>query len=62
VALDERFCTLEDADVHDLRDSSTTRDVYTHETRRYGIRANRRRVLIPRSEVVALSLLADVLE
>ncbi len=59
---DHRYLFLADADVHDLRDSKTNRDEYVVALRRLGIRANRRRVLVSRDQVVSLSLLSDVEE
>jgi hypothetical protein len=59
---DHRYLIVDEADVHDLRDSNTTRELYVLDTKRHGIRANRRRVLVNRSDVVSLSALADVIE
>jgi len=58
--MDARYLVLEQADVHDLRDTNTNREVYVLDSRRYGVRANRARVLVRREEVVSLSLLEDV--
>lgn len=58
---DHRYLILKDADVHDLRDSTTTRDAYVLEARRHGVQPNRRRVLIRHEEIVSLSALDDVL-
>ena len=60
VAEDDRYLVLEDADMHDLRDSSTTRELYVLDTRRHGIGSNRRRVLVSRADVIGASLLEDV--
>jgi len=49
-----------DADLHDLGEGSSTRDVYALETQKLGVRVNRRRVSVPLSRVVALSRLDDV--
>ncbi|MBL8850338.1 MAG: hypothetical protein JNG89_11725 [Planctomycetaceae bacterium] len=57
---DHRYLVLDDADMHDLRDSSTTRELYVLDTRRHGVGANRRRVLVNRSDIVGVSLLDDV--
>ncbi len=59
---DDRYLVLNDADIHDLRDTATTRELYVIETRRFGVRITRERVLVKLSEVVAISSLADVLE
>lgn len=59
---DDRYLVLKDADVHDLRDTTTTRELYVIETRRFGVRIARERVLVKLTEVVAISALADVLD
>lgn len=61
VEFNERDLVLEKADVHDLSDSSTTRERYVIETRQHGIRANRQRVIVRREVVVSLSALEDVI-
>ncbi len=60
-AWDHRYLMLVEADVHDLRDTKTTRERYVCDARRHGITANRARVYIRESEVVAVARLADVL-
>lgn len=62
VGEDSQYFILEDADVHDLRDTSTTRDLYVLDCRRHGVGANRRRVFVQKNQVVSLSKLEDVLE
>ncbi|MBI1347875.1 hypothetical protein GC163_16490 [bacterium] len=59
---DTLFVTLLDADVHDLRDSKTTRELYVLEARRHGIRCNRHRVSVRLDDIVSLSRLSDVVE
>ncbi len=49
-----------DADLHDHAEANSTKEVYTLETRKIGIRANRQRVAVPRHRLVALSRLDDV--
>ena len=58
----EHYFELADADVHDLRDTNTTRDLYVLDAKRHGVNPNRARVLVRRGEVVSLSALDDVLE
>ena len=53
---------LTDADAHDLRDTSTTREMYVLEAARHGVAANRKRVLVRRDDVVGISRLGDVLK
>lgn len=54
--------TLEMADVHDLRDSNTTRERYLLDTRLHGVRANRKKVHVSQNQVISVSLLEDILE
>lgn len=60
VGEDARYLILMDADVHDLRDTKTTRELYIVDSRRHGIRTNRKRVLVRKDEIVALSAMEDV--
>jgi small nuclear ribonucleoprotein (snRNP)-like protein len=62
VSYDEHFLDIRNADLHDLRDTETTRELYVAESVATGIKRNRRRVLIRRSEVVAVSRLEDVVD
>ena len=60
--VDPLFFEVIDADLHDFRDSTATRDVYVYDSARLGIRRNRARVLVRRDEVVALALFDDIAE
>lgn len=62
IGMDHRYLVLENADIHDLRETTTTRERYVLDSRLHGIRANRARVLINRAEVVSISLIEDVIE
>ena len=62
VGLDDSFLELRDADLHDFRDSTATREVYVYDSVRLGIRRNRARVLVRRDEVVAVTRFDDVAE
>lgn len=59
---DEHFLELKNADFHDLRDTETTRENYVAESVATGIKRNRKRVLIRRDEVVAISKFEDVVD
>jgi small nuclear ribonucleoprotein (snRNP)-like protein len=59
---DETFLELRNADLHDLRDTDTTRENYVAASRATGIKRNRKRVLLVRAEVVAVSRLEDVVD
>ena len=58
---DEKFLSLEEADVHDLRDTATTREEYVIAARRHGLAPNRARVYVRTVEVVSISALEDVI-
>ncbi|HVX83316.1 MAG TPA: hypothetical protein VH253_00725 [Phycisphaerae bacterium] len=51
---------LAHADVHDVNDSRASKDLYLVETRDLGVRVNRAAVIVMRSQVASVSLLADV--
>ena len=56
------IAVLEDADVHDLRDSKTTRELYVLDTRLHGVHSNRKRVFVDREQITSISALDDVME
>jgi small nuclear ribonucleoprotein (snRNP)-like protein len=57
---DQHFIELLDADLHDFRDSTATREIYVYDSVRFGIRRNRARVLIRQDDVVAITRFADI--
>jgi len=59
---DEHFLELRNADLHDLRDTDTTREIYVAESKATGIKRNRRRVLLVRSEIIAVARLDDIVD
>jgi hypothetical protein len=58
--VDECFLELKNADLHDLRDTETTRENYVVESVMTGIKRNRKRMLLARAEMAAIAALADV--
>jgi hypothetical protein len=58
----EHFVILRDADVHDCRQSPSMNERYIMETKKFGVRSNRKRIHIRIEEVVSVSLLDDVIE
>jgi small nuclear ribonucleoprotein (snRNP)-like protein len=60
--VDEHFLELRNADLHDLRDTDTTRENYVAASRATGIKRNRKRVLVCRAEMIAVARLDDVVE
>ena len=61
-AIHEKTLVLQSADVHDLRDSTTTREVYVRQSRVHGIQPNRKSVHIRLDKVVSISPIDDVIE
>jgi small nuclear ribonucleoprotein (snRNP)-like protein len=59
---DNQFLDVRNADLHDLRDTDTTRENYVADSKATGIKRNRKRVLLIRTEVVAVSRLDDVVD
>ena len=62
VRVDEHFVEVKNADLHDLRDTDTTRENYTASSRDTGIKRNRRRLILLRSEIIAVARLDDVVD
>ena len=60
VRFDDGFMELKNADLHDLRDTDSTRENYVAASCTTGIKRNRKHVLVARREVVAVGRLADV--
>jgi small nuclear ribonucleoprotein (snRNP)-like protein len=60
VGCDALYLELRDADLHDFRDSSASREVYVHDSVRLGIRRNRAKVLIRRDQIVAITRFDDI--
>ena len=58
----DHFLEMRDVDLHDLRDTETTRENYIVAAVFTGIQRNRRRILLNRSEVVAIALMTDVVD
>jgi hypothetical protein len=53
---------LKNADLHDLRDSETTRENYIAASVATGVKRNRKKLWLMRSDMVAIARLADVVE
>lgn len=62
VACDGQYLDMRDADLHDFRDSTATREIYTYDSVRLGIRRNRVRTLVRLDEVVAIARFDDIAE
>ena len=59
---DEHFLELRNADLHDLRDTDTSREKYVAESVATGIKRNRKHILVRRTDIVAISRLEDVVD
>ncbi len=60
--IDSHFLELKNADLHDLRDTETTRELYVLDSRDTGIKRNRKRLLLVRTDIVAISRLEEVMD
>jgi hypothetical protein len=56
------FLQLKNADLHDLRDSDTTRENYVAASAATGIKRNRKKLWLMRADIVAVARLQDVVE
>ena len=57
---DDTVLELRNADLHDLRDTDTSRENYVAASLATGIKRNRKRILVFRTEIVAISRLDEV--
>lgn len=62
IAFDDHFLDIRDGDLHDLRDTQTTRENYIVSSKCTGIKTNRKRVLVARADVIALTLFKDIID
>jgi hypothetical protein len=60
--VDEAYLELRNADLHDLRDTQTTRENYVAASLASGVKRNRKRVLLNRADLVAISRQEDVVD
>jgi hypothetical protein len=60
--VEEQFLELRNADLHDLRDTATSRENYVAQSQATGIKRNRKRVWVVRAEMVAIGRLDDFMD
>jgi hypothetical protein len=60
VAASAHFIELREADVHDRHDARATKDLYLIESKNLGVRVNRSKVVVHRSQIISASLLSDI--
>jgi hypothetical protein len=56
------YLELKNADLHDLRDTETTRENYVAASAATGVKRNRKKLLLMRAEIVAIARLKDAVE
>jgi hypothetical protein len=61
-AVDDDLLEMQEADLHDLRDTDTTRELYVVKTARYGVQVNRSTLLVRLHDVLAVARLDDVVK
>jgi hypothetical protein len=62
VLVDELYLEVHNADLHDLRDTQSTRENYVAAALATGVKRNRKRVLLNRADLVAISRQDDVVD
>lgn len=60
--IDAEVLEVRNADLHDLRDTHTSRENYVAASAHTGVKRNRKRVLVWRTEIVAVSRLDEVVD
>jgi small nuclear ribonucleoprotein (snRNP)-like protein len=60
--MDDQFLELRNADLHDFRDTETTRELYVADSKATGVKRNRKRIFVARAEIVAIGRLADAVD
>jgi small nuclear ribonucleoprotein (snRNP)-like protein len=61
-SVDDHWLELVNADMHDLRDTQSSREIYVADTLKTGVKRNRKRLLLVRADAVAVSRLTDVVD
>jgi hypothetical protein len=59
LSFDDLYVELKNADIHDLRDTQTSRENYIAESVASGIKRNRKRAWVVRADMVAFARLED---
>ena len=62
LSVDEHHLELKNADIHDLRDTQTSRENYIAESVASGIKRNRKRAWVVRGDMVAFARLDDFVD
>ena len=59
--VEDHFVVLKDVDAHDRRESPSTKEQYIMDTKKFGVKPNRREVNVRKHLIVSVSKLDDVL-
>ena len=60
--VDDHFLELRNADLHDLRDTKSSRENYVAAALATGVKRNRKRLLLARADLLAISRQEDVMD
>lgn len=60
VGVDDHFLVMKDVDAHDRGEGPSTKEQYVMDTKRFGVKANRKEVSVRKAVVVSVSRLDDV--
>ncbi len=58
--VETEFLVMKDVDAHDRRESPSTKEQYIMDTKKFGVKANRKEVFVRKTMVVSISKLDDV--
>lgn len=59
--VEDHFVVLTDVDAHDRHESTSTKEQYIMECKRFGVKPNRKEVSVRKSVIVSVSKLDDVI-
>ncbi len=62
VEVTDHKLTLKDVDVHDRTESTSTKERYVMEAKKFGVKMNRRGATVRTETVVCISRLSDIIE
>lgn len=58
--VDVEFLVMKEVDAHDRRESPSTKEQYIMDTKKFGVKANRKEVSVRKALVISISKLDDV--
>ncbi len=59
--VEDHFVVLADVDAHDSDETTSTKEQYVMECRRFGVKANRKEISVRKALIVSVSKLDDVI-